>query len=80
MLSALSRPNSPSGVLQSSWFQIFQCKYKDFLSLLNINLASDIGDFMLTEFEKGKHNVDYLITFANTVKKKFTKQKDEIEM
>lgn len=35
---------------------------------------------MLSEFEKDKHNVDYLITFANTVTKKFTKQKDDIEM
>lgn len=30
---------------------------------------------MLTEFEKDKHDVDYLITFANAVKKNFTKQK-----
>lgn len=45
-----------------------------------INSVEDIGDFMLTEFEKDKHDVNYLITFANTVKKKFTKQKEDIEM
>ena len=53
-------------------------RYKELVYV--ISSVEDIGDFMLTEFENGKHNVDYLITFANTVKKKFTKQKDDIEM
>ena len=35
---------------------------------------------MLSEFEKDNHDVDYLIIFVNTVKKKFTKQKEDIEM
>ncbi len=35
---------------------------------------------MLSEFEKDKHDEDYLITFANTDKKKFTKQKEDMEM
>ena len=30
---------------------------------------------MLSEFEKVKHDVNYIITFANNGKKKFTKQK-----
>lgn len=30
---------------------------------------------MLSEFEKDKHDEDYLITFVNTVKKKFTKRR-----
>lgn len=30
---------------------------------------------MLIEFEKVKHDVNYIITFANNVKKKFIKQK-----
>ena len=45
-----------------------------------INSVEDIGDFMLSEFEKDKHDVDYLIAFAYSVKKRFTKQKEDIEM
>ena len=45
-----------------------------------INSVEDIADFMLSEFEKDKHDVDYLIAFAYSVKNKFTKQREDIEM
>ena len=39
-----------------------------------------LGDFMLSEFERDKHDVDYLIAFAYGVKNRLEKQQEDIKM
>jgi len=55
-----------------------ETRYKELVYV--INSVEDIGDFMLTEFERDKHSVDYLIAFAFDVKNKLEKQQGDIEM
>jgi len=55
-----------------------ETRYKELVYV--INSVDDIGDFMLSEFERDKHNVDYLIAFAFGVKNRLEKQKEDIEM
>ena len=55
-----------------------ETRYKELVYV--INSVEDIGDFMLSEFERDKHDVDYLIAFAFCVKNRLEKQQEDIEM